>query len=429
MRAVAREETVLGRVPLVDAPRVSDADGAVALVGSGDTVVLGSLSAEPRTLTAALCRRASLLRDVTIVTGTLLEGYPFLELPDTPFRMKTWFMPGTLLGVSEHRVAADFIPAGWVQTTGFLASLQADAALLQVSPADADGYHSLGVSTSQFHALAGSAKRLIAEVNPQMPRTCGDSLVHRSRFDVLVPADYPLRPFPHRPGDAVDDRIGDLIAGLVPDGSVLQFGIGSIPGAAVRALIRRGARGLTVVSQLTDAAMALIEAGCCVTGVAARVCEILGTRELYRWADRNPRVAMAAASQTHGLRALAAHERLVSVNSALEIDLYGQVNSECVDGHQAGGIGGSIDFAIGCQAPGALSIVAMRATTRDGRPRIVPRLSSPVVTIPRSLVQMVITENGVADLRGRTASERALALADLADASSRDALRDHARHL
>ena len=411
-------------------PVILTADAAAALVPSHSRVIVASLSAEPRTLTAALWRRHAELRDVTIISGMLLNGYPFLDGKDSPFQLRTWFMPGTLLGLDANDIQAQFLPASWSQTIRYLASSASDVALIQVSPADGNGYHSLGISASQGKALLEGTKLIIAEVNEAMPYTCGDSLIHQSRIGALVHASYPLPEFPHRPGDAIDARIGQRIAELVPDGATLQFGIGAIPGAAVRALANRNARDLSLISQLTDPAMELMVAGGCRTDrPAATIGEILGTHALYKWVHRNPAIDMADATRTHGIRSLCNIDRLVSVNSALEVDLYGQVNSEYVDGRHVGGIGGSIDFAMGAQAEGALSIIALRATTKRGVARIVPQLTTPAVTIPRTLTQIIVTENGVADLRGKTVRERAHVLAHLADESSREALLHHAGKL
>lgn len=407
-----------------------NADDAAALIRSHSTVAVTNFCAEPLTLTAALWRRAAELRDVTILSGMMVSGYPFLSIPNTPFRLRTWFMPGALLGMGGSDIPADFVPLSWGQVGPYLAKAACDVALIQVSPADRDGYHSLGISVAHTRALFESTRLIIAEVNEGMPRTMGDSLVHESQIGVLVPAAYALPAFPHRPGDAIDSRIGRAVADLVPDGSTLQFGIGTIPGEVVGGLQARGARDLSIVAILTDPAMDLIRSGACrAAGPQAAVGELLGSAELYRWCDANPAIRMASVAETHSLRGFAGFDRLVSVNSALEVDLYGQVNSEFVNGRQVGGMGGSIDFSMAAQGEGALSIIALRSSTSGGISRIVERLNVPAVTIPRALTQIVVTEHGVADLRGRSVRERARLLADIADPAARDALRHRAASL
>jgi acyl-CoA hydrolase len=400
-----------------------DASDAVSLIRSGMTVGLGHVGAEPLSLTAALWDRGPGLRDVTLLSGMMLSGYPFLkdELRDS-FSLRTWFMPGSLLGPSGQ-VEAEYLPFDWVQTARFLTTGRIDVALVQVSEADGQGYHSLGISVGQHLPMLNGARLVIAEVNPNMPRTGGAALVHQSRLDVLVRADHPLIPFPHRPAGAADVAIANNVVDYIPDGATLQFGIGSIPGAVLDRLAEEARRDLVIHSQITDPARALIDAGCCRRELpAARVGEVLGSEELYRWADRNPLIDMVDAFGTHAPEALAQISDFVSVNSALEIDLYGQVNSETLDGQQVGAIGGSLDFAIGAQFPGNLSVIALRAQTRGGTSRIVPCLPAGPVTMQRSLVQVVATEYGAADLRGLSMGERAVALANVAAPDRRETL-------
>ncbi|GGC78018.1 acetyl-CoA hydrolase/transferase family protein [Chelatococcus reniformis] len=401
---------------------------AVDAIASGMTVGLGHVGAEPTALTAALWERGRDLRDVTLLSGMMLTGYPFLK-PETGdgFRLKTWFMPGTLLSAEAREVEAEYLPLNWTQTARFLLSAGTDVALVQVSEADAAGYHSLGISTGQHRPMIRGSKLVIAEVNPAMPRTCGDSLIHESELDILVRAEHPLIAFPHRDGDPIDRAIGLKAAELIGDGTTIQFGIGTIPGAMLDGLLALGRCNLRILSQISDPARALIEAGACVAdGPKAIVGEVIGSHALYEWARDNADLAMADALSTHAIAGFATRERFVSVNSALEIDLYGQVNSETLDGRQVGAIGGSIDFAIGAQLDGNLSIIALRSATKRGEARIVPVLKPGPVTVPRSLVQVVVTEHGVADLRNRTMKERAQALAAIAHPDHREDLARHA---
>lgn len=401
--------------------KTMSADDAVSLVRSGMTVALGNLSSEPLALTAALWNRAGELRDVTIVSGMMLTGYPFLQGAGAEtFKLRTWFMPGTLLGGEAKDLRADVLPLTWAQTIRYLDAQAFDVVLLQVSPADRNGYHSFGVNTSQMRAMMRGSGIVIAQVNEAMPRTMGDSLVHVSELDVLVPSDRPLIEFPHRDGDAADSAIGEAVADLVPDGATLQFGIGTIPAAALDGLIQRGRKEINIISQMTDPAWRLIESGVCHKALPqAQVGDALGTRALYDWLNQNPAVHFVDGLATHSLETLARRHRFVSINSALEIDLYGQFNSEMLAGRQVGGIGGSVDFAAGAQFDGNRSIIALRSRTSDGKPRIVPNLPVGPVTVSRTYVQFVVTEYGVADLRNLTVRERALALAGIAHPDDR----------
>lgn len=405
-----------------------DAAGALDLIKSGMTVGLGHVGAEPLSLTAGLWERKDRLRDITLLTGMMLTGYPFLG-PDyrEAFRLKTWFMPGTLLSADMRDIAADYLPMNWMQTARYLGSAGIDVALVQVSEADSQGFHSMGISVGLHAPLIRGAKLVIAEVNPAMPRTRGQSLIHTSEIGVLVKAEHPLIPFPNRDADEVDRRIALNAARFVEDGASIQFGIGAIPSAMLEALIALGRKDLRIISQITDPARKLIEAGACTTdGPAAVIGEVLGSEALYRWSHENPALHMVDAFSTHKLESLLPRGRFISVNSTLEIDLYGQINSETLDGRQVGAIGGSLDFAMGAQLQDNLSVIALRATTKKGKSRVVPCLSPGPVTLPRSLVQVVVTENGVADLRNKTMRERAIALAHVADEASREDLLRHA---
>lgn len=411
--------------------RTATADEALAHVRSGMSVVFPHLSAEPTALTSALWRRAEHLSDLTVYSGMLLSGYKFLSMPAARnLRFRTWFPPGTLLRKTAADVRAEYLPLTWAQTARFLAETAFDVALVQVSPADAEGFHNTGLNCTVVKAVAESAKLLIAQVNENVPRTLGDSRLHASRIGVLVEENEPLMEYPNRPTDAVDDEIGRLIAPLVPDGAALSFGVGAIPLAAARALIRKGARDLTFVNTFTDPVMELIEAGCAqAANPKAFVGDIFGSRDLYRWVDGNAAVAMADALSTHSVEAVVARKNIVSVNSALEVDLLGQVNAETIDGKQAGAMGGGVDWAVSGQVAGSRFILGLRSRTNSGKPRIVRQLDSRIVSISRTFVETVVTEHGVAALRNKTVAERAHALAMIAHPDDRRMLLDEAAGL
>ena len=397
-------------------PEWCSADAAMARVGSGMTVACTSLSAEPIVLTSALWRRARELDGITLLTGMMVSGYPFLKDDMRgKVKLRTWFMPGTLLKGLSKKLDAEFLPLTWCQATKYMKSASIDVALLQVSPADGDGNYSFGLSTAQSRAMVESAKTVIVQVNPAMPRTCGDSLIHESEIDVLVDAQQELPLFPHREGDAADRVVGELAAQFVGDGATIQMGIGIMPGAFVDALIALGRKNLRVVSMVTDPIMRLIDAGCCIAdNPKAIAVDVLGSPALYRWVENNPAIHMADSMAINTAESLADRGEFVAVNSALEIDLWGQVNTERLDALQAGGVGGSLDFMVGAQVVDGLSIIALRSTASRGQSRIVERLQDPVVTIPRHLLQVVVTEFGVADLRNLSVRERAVALARIA---------------
>lgn len=403
------------------------ADAALSRIQSGMAVAFPHLGAEPTLLTEALWRRATGLRDLTVYSGMLLSGYGFLKSEAARnITFKTWFMPGTLLRKSAADVRAEYLPLTWAQAARFLSEIPIDVALIQVSPADADGYHSVG-NAVVTRAIANAARLVIAQVNERMPRTSGASLIHRSELDILVDGTCELTEFPSRPLDAVDLEVGRRIAGLVPDGAVVQLGIGAIPGAAVEGMLQAGKRDLAIINLLTDSGRRLIEAGCCrAENPKAMVGDVLGSHALYDWVDGNAAVALADVLTTHSVESFMARPGLVTINSALEIDLFGQVNSETLGGRQAGGMGGSVDFAIAGQVEGIRSVIGLRATTNDGASRIVTRLEWQIVSLSRTFVETVVTEYGTANLRNKTVNERAVALANVAHPDHRGALLDAA---
>ena len=398
------------------------ADALMAMVGDGATVVAGCLSAEPRYLMRALCRRAEGLAQVDLAAGMFLGDYDFLSAGSIRFR--TWFPPGTL---GQHRAVdrrIEYLPVGWAQVVDYLTErLVIDVLLIQVSAADDEGYHSFGTSASYVAPAAGIARRVIAEVNHAMPRTFG-ARIHSSRLDGVVDVDYPVPAFPQRPSAALDERIARNVSDLIADERTLQVGVGSIPDAVVRRLAFEGRRGMRFHGALPASVIALADCG----GLAPQpgaitVCEALGDRDLYDFIDGNESVRMVGADETHAARRLVAVPRLTCLNSALSVDLFGQVNTEYLDGHQAGAVGGAVDFSGAATWSGNQGIVALRSTARaDTVSRIVPVLESPTVSLPRHATQFVVTEHGVADLRDKTVEERRRAIAMVAHPAFRSAL-------
>jgi acyl-CoA hydrolase len=410
-------------VSTVERDQRTAVEKALALVTAGTTVVAGSGAAEPRFLIAGLANRAQQVGGVTLLSGMLLSDYSFLDVPRSALRYRTWFMPGSLRGQTLDATRVEFLPLAWSQMIGYIERMAIDVALVQVSPKDAGGYHSLGVSVSYTKPAARRATFVVAEVNPQMPRTAGDSLIHESELDAVVHVDYPIPAFPARKADAAGRRIAETAAAIITDGMTVQPGVGAVPNELMAVLAERGV-DVNLLSILTDGCIPLVRsaAGRRRTPVAT-VGEIVGSKALYEFAADNPAIAMAEGHETHSAVALARMQPFVAVNSAVEVDLAGQSNQEMMGGRQAGGIGGSIDFMIAGTHPGNRSVLLLKATAKAGRiSRIVPRFSSPVVSVPRSVVQVVVTEFGLADLADKTVEERARALISIAAPQHRAAL-------
>ena len=405
---------------------------AIGRLRPGMRALLPPACAEPRALIEELCRQAERLRGLTLMGGLLLSDYPFCrEAYRESFRWVTWhIMPPLREPLRTGQV--EFVPARYFDTLwifGRGGPWAADACLLQTSPPDAHGWVSLGVSVSYPLPIAREAPLVIAEVNPRMPRTLGESCLHLSELDCWVEVEHPLTEYAPPAVGEVERRIAAHVAELVPDGATIQIGIGAIPQAILEAL--PGKRDLGVHSLLVDTMLPLIERGVITNARKSRnpgrmdLGEIMGTEALFRFAHDNPMVNMEPSSAIHNPMVVAGIEGFVSINSALEVDLDGQVNAESLDGAQVGGIGGQFDFVEGAYwASGGRSIIALPSTARGGEvSRIVPRLGAgAAVTIPRHLTDCVATEYGIAELRGRSVGERARALIGIAHPRHREAL-------
>jgi 4-hydroxybutyrate CoA-transferase len=412
-------------------PKKVTAHEAVQAVGPGMMVATGGLSAEPIPLLEALAERCRSVEGVTLLCGMLIDGYRALSPAlGNEIRLETWFMPQTLLGDVAFGPNVDFLPMSWTQTCRYVRSLDIDVCLVQVSPADENGFHSLGISAGMNPIAVERSRVVIAQVNDEMPYTFGNTLVHESRIDFVVEEPVPLVDYPHRQPDVMSDRIGRRVADLISDDSTLQAGIGTIPESVLRCLVEDGRRGLMLTAMLTDSGRELIESGSCISDAPAAVIgEVCGTSDLYRWVQRNPAVELQDGFHTHNLETIMTRRNFVSINSTLEVDLFGQMNSEVLKSGQAGGIGGSVDFMLGAQFEGAMSIVALPSVTTHGSSRIVPQITRGIVTAARTLLQFVVTEHGVADLRFLSAARRAEALAEISHPDHREELLAAAKRL
>jgi acyl-CoA hydrolase len=402
----------------------------VAAVESGSTVFLGSACGEPQTLVEALTAEHERLRDVRLITGLQGSSAPYAA-PEyaRSFRLRT-FMVSASVRTAVEAGEVDYIPCS-VSRIGELfrsGEVALDVAMVQVSPPDAHGYCSLGITVSYTETAMRHARVVIAELNEQMPRTHGQGFVHVDEIDFAVRSDRALLEVQAAAISPELVAIGGHVAGLIPDGATVQVGVGAVADSTWRALA--GHRGLGVHSgSLADAVVELVEAGV-ITNQGKPIWrgmsvagQLIGTRRLYDYAHDNPAFALVSADVTHDPCTMARLPAFHSVNSALEVDLRGQVNSETLAGRQIAGTGGALDFAIGAQlSAGGRSIVALPSRSRKGHSKIVSRIAGDAVTVPSSLVDYVVTEHGVAELRGRSLAERADALAAIAAPDARQAL-------
>jgi acyl-CoA hydrolase len=393
---------------------------AAGVFSAGERVYLAGAGGEPTAFLDAWTQDG-LPPGLTFVGG-YLPGFnrrdPTAAAPDP--RLETIFVtPELRQGFAAGRVR--FLPLTYTQMWRYLATSKIDAAIFTVSPPDIAQECSLGIAADFSPAVLRQGVRLIAQINPVMPRTSAPR-IPLTRFDAVLEAE--TSPPTMASGDfgAAFGRIAANVATLVRPGDTIQLGIGKLQGAVLAALAGHRDLGFHA-GMISDAIMPLVESNVfsrgVVTGVAA------GSTALYRWVAMRPDIAFRPVDQTHGLAALAAIPNLLAVNSVLEIDLFGQANAEMLEGRQVSGHGGLLDFLRGAAAsPGGRSVLALPASTDDGRPRIHVALPAPVASTLRADADMVVTEHGVATLSGRDIDARADALIAIADPRHRDALAD-----
>lgn len=408
---------------------VSTIDGLQRLVRAGDTLWWGQATAEPLTLTRTLTHhRHALAKGGRLKVFVGIGGSDTLE----PAHADVIDFFGYAAS-GKHRALAsagvlDIVPSHYSQLPGLIRAgvLSADVVLLQVSPPDETGRYSLGLAHEYLCAVLEKARAVIGEVSPQVPWTHGSVSLQASDFDLLIESsEHPLD-IEHAAPGPVETAIAGCIAALVQDGATLQVGIGKIPEAVLSAL--HGRRDLGLHSgAVGDGIARLAEAG-----VLTNLCKgrdlgvaiagiLMGSEHLRRWAHRNPALALRGTEYTHDPEVLASLNQLIAINSAVEVDLTGQINAEVAGGVYMGAVGGAVDFLRGAaRSKGGLPIVALPATSK-GATRIVAQLSGPVSTA-RSDAGLIVTEYGVADLRGQPLSRRVQRMLDIAAPEHRDEL-------
>jgi acyl-CoA hydrolase len=393
-----------------------DAAAALARVPTGAHLVSPPGMGAPTTLLAALGPNGA-GRGWTLSSGLLLD-VPFLDAVDNgELAYRTWHVAASVVDrVADGRVG--YVPARASAVPALLARWGVDAALVRVSPPGPDGTCSLGPSTSYAKAAIDLARMVIAEVDPAVPWTCGDSLVPVACFDSMVESTNPIAAYHSAPDTEISRRIAANVLDVIPRDPTLQIGFGAIPESLLRSLPEADLGRVRFVGMGTDLMVDLLDGG---PRPALLAAELMGTATLLKFADRNPAVAMASSALVHDSGYLAGMDRFVSVNTALEVDLAGNANCEALRGRQISGPGGGPDFVEGAaRSPGGLRIVALPAATTDGsRPRIVSRVET--VTLSGAMNDVVITEYGVARLAGLTLRQRADALTAIAHPEPRDA--------
>jgi len=421
--------------------KVTTAEEAVKAIKSGDRIFLTGNCSVPRVLLKALVDRAHELENVEICHALTLGASDYVA-PEMEghIRANSLFIgPNVRKAVQEGR--ADFTPVLLSEFTLLFKKgiLPVDVAFVHLSPPDEHGFCSFGIETGLTKTPAESARIIIAEINPNMPRCLGDSFIHVSRLDYIVPVDYPLLELPMTEGgpSELHRRIAEHIADLIPDGATMQMGIGAIPDAVLQFLYHK--RDLGIHTELfSDSVIDLVEAGV-VTNARKTLHPgkitagfMLGTRRLYEWAHNNPIIELHRTEYVNDPFVIAQNYRQVAINSAIEVDLTGQVCADSIGPKLYSGVGGQLDFIYGAsRSEGGVPIIALPSTAKNGEvSRIVPMLKSGAgVVTTRYHVHYVVTEYGVAELYGKTIRQRAKALINIAHPKFRDELTRAAKEL
>ncbi len=412
--------------------RLISAEEAVTKIKSGNRVVVGHAVGEPSLLLDEMVKNKDNYENVELVHMVAMGKGEYTKPEMAPhFRHNALFVGGsTRKAVNEGR--ADYTPCFFTEIPDLFRDgyLPVDVALVQVSKPDRHGYCSFGVSNDYTKPAAEVAKLVIAEVNDQMPRTMGDSFIHVSEIDYMVEVSHPIIELPPpRIGD-VEKAIGENCASLIEDGSTLQLGIGAIPDAVL--LFLKDKKDLGIHSEMfSDGVVELAEAGVITNNKKTIhkgkmvVTFLMGTKRLYDFVDDNPSVELYPVDYVNDPYVIAQNDKMVAINSCIQVDLMGQVASESIGLKQFSGVGGQIDYVRGANmSKGGKSIIAIPATAAKGKvSRIVPFLDKGgAVTTSRNDVDYIITEYGIAQLKGRSLQERARSLIKIAHPDFRDGL-------
>lgn len=423
--------------------KIVTADEAAKVIKSGDHVIIQPGCAAPMELIRAMVRRKDELEDVNIYHILIVGDLPYVQPGmEKHFKHKAFFMGGnTRKAINEGR--AEFIPIFLSEVTLLYKQglLKADVALINVSPPDEHGFCSYGIDVGNIKTPAEKAKTVIAQINTEMPRGLGNSFIHVNKIDYIVEHSEPLMELPQIDPNATKEEldvynsIGRNIANMIEDGSTLQMGIGAIPDAVMSYLKDKNDLGIHT-EMFSDGLIDLVEMGI-VNGEKKTLHPgkiiagfVLGTKRSYNFIDNNPVFEFHPQEYVNDPFIIAQNNKMVAINSAIEIDLTGQVCSDSIGTKFYSGIGGQVDFIRGAsKSEGGKPIIGLPSTAKGGKiSRIVPTLKPGAgVVTSRGDVHYVVTEYGVANLHGKTVQERAKALIKISHPDFRDELRQFAK--
>jgi len=416
--------------------KIVSADEALSVVESGHRVFVHEAAMAPTSLLEALARRGPAVTDVEVVHLHVNGPAPHLapELAGHLRHNALFVGPSARAAVNDGR--ADFTPVFLSEVPHLFhdGTLPLDVALVQVSLPNRHGYCRLGVSVAAARSAVDNARIVIAEINKRVPRTDGHTSIHVSKIDFGVEVDRPLPEHLDAPPGVVEQRIGELIAGHVPDGATLQMGIGTIPDAVLAQLEGRSDLGVHT-EMFTDGLVRLVKSGA-ITGAQKTMFKdrivasfAMGSQALYDYVDHNPSVEFHPSELVNDTTVIRQQNAMIAINSAIEIDLTGQVCADSMGERIFSGIGGQMDFVRGAVlSKGGKAFIALPSTARPSKggvmSRIVPRLAPGAgVVTTRGHVQWIVTEHGAVNLRGRSLRERADLLISIADPAFREELR------
>ena len=414
-----------------DQPKIVSAAEAVSLVNSGNRVYFQGAAMTPNVLIDALCDRYNEIKDVEIIQihteGTARYSmYPYNE----SFKINTCFVGGNTRQAVNGSHGA-YIPMFLSEIHLLFRRniLPLDVAFIQVSPPDKHGYCSLGLSVDITLPAIQTAKTVIAQINPQVPRTHGDGIIHISKIDAAVLTDHPVYAISLPEPSDIERQIGKHVAGLIEDGATLQMGIGGIPNVVLSHLNNHKRLGIHT-EMFSDGILPLVENGV-ITGEEKEIktgkivtCFALGSEKLYDFIDDNPLVHFKEAGYTNDTAIIRKNPKVTAINSAIEIDLTGQVCADTIGKFQYSGVGGQMDFIRGASwSEGGKAIIAMPSITKNGVSKIVPYLQEGAgVTTTRAHVHYIATEYGVVNLYGKNLKQRAKLLISIAHPNHREQL-------
>lgn len=417
--------------------KIVTAEEAVSIVKSNDAVFFQGASMTPNLLIDTLCERYQELKNVEIIQVHTHGNAKYMEHPySESFKLVSCFVGDNVRkGVNTNN--GDYIPI-------FLSEIHwlfrkhlypLDVAFIQVSPPDRHGYCSLGPSVDITLPAIQTAKTVIAQINPQVPRTHGDGIIHVKNIDYAIEVNAPIHESQTGNPSEIEAQIGKHVAGLIEDGATLQMGIGTIPNAVLHNLTNHKRLGIHT-EMFSDGILPLVEKGV-ITGEEKEIktgkivtCFAVGTQKLYDFIDDNPSIHFKEAGYTNDTSIIKMNPKVTAINSAIEIDITGQVCADTIGTYQYSGVGGQMDFIRGASlSKGGKAIIAMPSITAKGISKITPYLKEGAgVTTTRAHVHYVATEYGVVNLFGKSLKQRAKALISISHPSVREQLEKEAFH-